>query len=155
MNLCKLCREPIWNFICINCLEKQIHGSIPENLRESFSEFHRNLSAHFRSKTDRFIPCLKCRISDAPHICIPCYLNEIHSWFRENRLLGKLRRNMSFDFEVLRRNLKEHSALPITEIKNHRKNSGICDECGEYSDNLILSNSEWVCRECRDIWEDT
>lgn len=151
MNLCKLCREPISNFICIECLEKQISGMIPENLRAGFSEFHRVLYGHFRSKTDRFMPCLKCRISDAPHICMPCYLNEVHSWFRENRLLRKLRRNLSLDFEALKINLKNHSALPITEIETHRRDSGICDECGEYSENLVLFNSEWVCRECRDL----
>lgn len=153
MNLCKLCREPIWNFICINCLEKDILERIPGNLRRGFSEFHRRLSYYFRSKTDRFIPCLKCRISDAPHICIPCYLNELNSWFRENGLLGKVKENLSLDFEALERNLKGHSALPITETRNRRRNSGICDECGEYSENLVLFNSEWVCTECRSMLE--
>lgn len=151
MNLCKICQEPISNFICIDCLERDIVERMPEGLREGFAGFHRNISYHFHSNLDRFIPCLKCGLSDAPSICIPCYLNEVHSWFKENRLISKLKGNMSFDFEALKRNLKNHSALPITEIKSHRIKSGICDECGEYSESLSQFNLEWVCEGCKDI----
>ncbi len=151
MNLCKICKEPISNFICIDCLEREISERIPEKLRGKFLDFHRSLSTHFSSKTSRFIPCLKCKLSNAPYICIPCYLNEVHSWFRENRLLGKLRRNLSFNFEGVRKGLKSHSALPITETENHKERDGICDECGEYSGNLVIVNSEWVCEGCRNL----
>lgn len=153
MNLCKICKEPIWNFICIDCLAGDIKKWIPGNLTEEFSAFHRSLSAHFYSKTDRFMSCLKCRVSSAPHICIPCYLNEIHSWFKSHRIAGRIREMISLDFEGLEKNLKEHSALPITEIKNHRERFGVCDECGEYSESLTLINWEWVCEDCRNLME--
>ncbi len=149
MNLCKLCKEPISDFICTGCLGRDILERIPESLRGSLSDFHGTLSYHLHSGKEGFMPCLKCRLSDSPCICIPCYLNEIHSWFRENMLLGRLERNLSLDFEALRRNLKEHSALPVTETESTRERDGICDECGEYSDSLAVANSEWVCPGCR------
>lgn len=155
MNLCKICREPISNFICIDCLKRDIGGRLPENLRDKFLDFHRNLSFHFNSRTSRFMPCLKCGLSDAPHICIYCYLNEVFNWFKDNGLMKRLKRNLSFDFEGIRKSLKNHSALPITETENHRETDGICDECGEYSENLIMINSEWVCEGCRNLMGET
>lgn len=151
MNLCKICKEPISNFICIDCLKNEISERIPEKLRDKFLDFHRNLSIHFNSKTSRFMPCLKCKLSSAPYICIYCYLNEVFSWFKENRLIEKLRRNLRFDFEGVKKSLKNHSALPITEIENHKERDGICDECGEYSESLVMVNSEWVCGGCRNL----
>ena len=155
MNLCKICKEPISNFICTDCLEMEISERIPGSLRGKFSGFHKNLSAYFHSKTDRFMPCLKCKTSDASHICIYCYLREVFSWFRDNNLLGKLRRNLSFDFERLEQSLKNHSALPITETRSFREKSGLCDECGEYSDNLSRLNSEWICEGCKNLMGDS
>jgi CBS domain-containing protein len=32
---------------------------------------------------------------------------------------------------------------------------GDCDNCGEYSTDLILENGEYLCESCREGWEDT
>lgn len=151
MNLCQICKEPISNFICIDCLKREISERIPEKLRGKFLDFHTNISTCFHS--NRFMPCLKCKVSSAPHICIPCYLNEIYSWFKIHSMTGRIKEMISLDFEGLEESLKSHSALPITEIENHKERDGICDECGEYSGNLVMINWEWVCEGCRGLME--
>jgi len=34
--------------------------------------------------------------------------------------------------------------------KNEKKQLGICDVCGEYSDELVCIEGEWVCDSCRE-----
>lgn len=150
MNMCKICKEPIWNFICIDCIARDVKRHFPAKLLNSFTRFHRNLHRHFHSATDRFMPCLTCKLSNAPAICIPCYMNEAQSWAKAHGLMGMVGKKFSFDFTRLERELREHNALPITESENFREKSGLCDMCGEYSDSLMLVDSEWICEECKE-----
>ena len=33
-------------------------------------------------------------------------------------------------------------------MNNAKDEFGICDECGEYTEELVLIEGSWVCREC-------
>jgi len=46
--------------------------------------------------------------------------------------------------------MKEQPAQP----KEGETTSGICDSCGEYSENLKYVNGQWLCETCRDELEE-
>jgi len=48
--------------------------------------------------------------------------------------------------DVLNLRLKMRTGMPAIEKGT---TSGICEECENYSENLIFINSEWVCENCR------
>ncbi len=155
ISVCKICKEPIWNFICINCLGNDIRRLLPDELSEKFSKFHENFLRYFHSDYDELISCLKCKLSDAPPICIDCYLNEIFTHFRHanDSVIKSIRKKFQFDFEKHERIMREHETLSITEDRPPARRSGICDDCGEYSEGLKKSNGLWLCEDCTEKYE--
>ena len=148
--ICKICKEPIWNFICINCLAKNIRRILSEEPLKKFTDFHKKFLKHFHSKSDRFFHCLNCKLSNAPPICMDCYMYEVSSWFKnpDASIIKNIQKKFHFDFKKHEKIICGHVILPITENQNIERESGICDECGEYSDELILINGEWICPGC-------
>ena len=55
-----------------------------------------------------------------------------------------------FDFEKIgHKSLLKTESQPV-DHKNEKKQLGICDVCGEYSDELICVEGEWVCDGCKE-----
>ena len=150
MSICKICKEPIWNFICINCLARDLGSKLSGNLSDSFMRFHRDFLNHFHSESDQLVRCLRCGISDAPAICIDCYMNEVYNWSKNSNphITVEIQKVFRFDFRKHEKIMEEHTIIPITEFDNEKRDSGVCDECGEYSDELVLVEGEWLCPEC-------
>ncbi len=150
MHICQICKEPIWNFICIDCISKDIKNQLPEKLSGEFLEFHNVISKSFRFTQEGFKPCLICGVSDASSVCPVCYITEMYMWFKDNGLMKSVRKKFHFNFERYERLMKTHEIVPITEDEENMRGEefGICDECGEYSDELISVDGRWVCREC-------
>lgn len=151
INICKICKEPVWNFICQNCLAKGIASSLPREMSLKFFSFHENFSRLFSGRLDELRPCFSCGSSDAPPICIDCYMNEVHEVFKDSRpdivkeIEGKI---FHFHFKKHGEIMKMHKFQPVTEMENKETQLGICDECGEYSEELMLIDGKWVCRNC-------
>lgn len=48
--------------------------------------------------------------------------------------------------------LKARPAEPIAETEAENEDFGLCDECGEFSAELILLEGKWMCRECSGMY---
>jgi len=155
VSICQICKDPIWSFICPDCLAKDISDWLPRPLSAQFSRFHSNFSSYFHLNLDTaFQHCLNCKTSSEATICPFCYITEASSWLKSKkpryakRLLKML--PLGSDWKITERDgcVWRNGFKPLIENKSPKREFGICDECGEYSDGLTLVNGEWVCREC-------
>ena len=143
--LCKICKEPIWSFICVDCLAEDIGKVLPHHIVSGFSAFHKEFSGHFHSDYDHE-PCIKCRGINNVTVCPYCYLSEvIEKLFDRDVIMTKrLIRFLPF----LKHPYFKKDAVAITELHNEKSMNGPCDECGEYSEDLEESCKGWVCERC-------
>lgn len=154
--VCQICKDPIWSFICPDCLGKDIGKWLPEGLSEKFSDFHNFIVKSFSPRAYKpiFVPCIKCKRKTVATICPFCYIAETSQWLKEinadlsARLVKLL--PLAKDWEISETGgcVWKNGFRPITEMMCEGTEFGICDECGEYSDELVLENKKWVCRDC-------
>ncbi len=154
--LCQICKDPVWSFICPDCLGKGIGEWLPKNLSRRFSGFHSFLVDSFSPKTYKpvFVPCIKCKRNTVATICPFCYTTEAFHWLRfENLYLAtKLSKFLPFTKEwncETGECIVKANPRPVTETNCKIVQFGVCDECGEYSEELVNDNREWVCGGCK------
>jgi len=160
MSICKICKEPIWNFLCLDCLGEDISRWLPTEQTSRFTAFHRSFVGHFITPVDAtFDTCLKCRGVREAEVCSFCYLNEFMSWVNatEPDLASKLANSFVFSFE--RKGefdgfFKNTRFRPVTDNRCNRETSGLCDSCGEYSEELEARDNGLLCLECREDDQD-
>ena len=141
---CNICKEPAWNFMCMNCVAKDVDKFLPRKLSPQFQQFHRNFYTHFDSPQlilNGQVYCVNCKSTQESPICQHCYTREVHTWLEERNLSVARQFLKMFSFG----GLEEHTAAdnPSSEVE-----FGICDECGEYADELENVDGEWMCTEC-------
>ncbi len=150
--LCQICKEPIWNFLCIDCLRTDISRWLPSSFASEFEEFHTTFSRYFKSVFSYAEYCMHCKSYKDKPVCPYCYTNEVYHWLKgkSSDLAARFIKLFFFDFENsgFAENVKTENLVPITEDMDIEKESGICDECGEYAEDLNLTERGWVCREC-------
>lgn len=145
--LCKICKEPIWNFLCVDCIAKDAKKVLPKRSMKDFSVFHRRIVENFYSHYDHTY-CLKCRHENPVTLCPYCYISEmIHMISRKEPIMAK--RFVRF-LPFFRHPYSEKDARTITELKNEKTAYGMCDECGETSESLERTENGWVCEDCRE-----
>ncbi|MEM5853091.1 MAG: hypothetical protein QXS37_00150 [Candidatus Aenigmatarchaeota archaeon] len=156
--ICKICLEPLFNPICVNCLgssvEKWIKTRIPKILGK-FKEFDEKLKKIFESFQE-VQRCIKCGGKLETIICPYCYSKEVYGFLSlENEKLGKnFIREFNFDFlevgheeeTILTRNL-----LPVV-ITDKRElfDTNMCEICGNQSDDLKEVEGNFICEDCKD-----
>ena len=151
VNICKVCKEPIWNFICIDCLagnvQKCLPGSFPSS---SFSAFHSKFRMFFSSAFDARAVCIRCKNPQPAPVCMHCYITEVLAWLKDRspELVSSIQPLLNYDFDKHEEFIGSIMAEPITWSRTYINDSGICDECGEYSEELSLVSGQWMCREC-------
>ncbi len=147
--ICQMCREPIWNFLCIDCIGDNVSKWIPKALSQAFTGFHSNISKHFHTATGNFEPCVSCDLLNETPICPYCYTHEVYHWLNSNdsNLSGKFNK-MFFFYPFEGSEFIRSDTLPITESENKRHPDGICDRCGEYADELSIEDKESICETC-------
>ncbi len=148
--ICKICKEPIWNFICPDCLAENIRKTIPGSFLGRFSAFHSKFSAFFGSVFDAQEMCIKCGNPQTTAVCMHCYITEVLAWLKNEspQVEKHLEPLLNYGFDKHEEFIGSIMAEPVTRNNNYITDSGICDECGEYSEKLLLVNGEWVCRDC-------
>ena len=149
--VCKMCKEPIWNFFCVDCLSRDVSGVIPERLDAEFRKFHSEFASHFRNHMHRE-PCIRCRRENEISVCPYCYTNEVFYWLlKADPIAAKriMRMLPIFKHHYPREFVNMNFVDAITETRNPRKAEGICDRCGEFSENLTEAETGWVCEDCR------
>jgi len=150
--MCQICKEPIHNFVCIDCLSKDISKWLPEDLSSRFGAYNDWFLEMFDYQhQDAEHHNILCNSGTTSNICIYCYVNEVYQWLCEHdKAVAKRFRDL-FSFGMKKTDFREvilAHAEPISEVENMREEFGICDECGEYSDELQLLNGRWICHEC-------
>jgi hypothetical protein len=152
-----MCKEPVWNFICSDCLSDSLKKWLPDQYMYQYAIFHDTLANHFKFKTLEENKCLSCSSYDGFTICPYCYTNEVFQWLKgfNKRLAEDFVNMFRFDFEGsgFKNSLTRSDAEPITEEENPKEEFGICDDCGEYSEELVYFDGEWVCKNCASYQE--
>jgi hypothetical protein len=156
--ICRLCLEPIFNFICIDCQHASIVKWLSENgsaeFLNDFNKFHERIKEKFAS-TQNPVFCIKCKQVKETTICPYCYAKEVFWWlFDKNvEVAKKFAKIFNFDFLGVGYlpTIKVRNLWPII-ITDERKSSdtNFCEECGVASDNLRKVNGRWICESCRD-----
>ncbi|MDI6798786.1 MAG: hypothetical protein QMD12_02200 [Candidatus Aenigmarchaeota archaeon] len=155
--ICRLCFEPVFNFLCVNCLNKTISAwlsSLNNKILNDYESFHLNLLNKFSSEENQE-KCIKCRRTTNTVLCPYCYVNEVFWWIfnKDINLAKKFVRLFDFDFlgtgylpENKIRNFK--ATIIVDEEKTIE--SGICEGCGQASVDLKEENGIWLCESCRE-----
>ncbi len=167
--ICRLCLEPIYNFICIDCFLQAVERWLKLKHREDMiplvEQRHRELK-HMLSSDFNTGFCLKCKQAVKEWACPCCYLYEIYTTIKGNDAdLGKeFEQLFNYDFQyrhgytqltfwqsLNRQLLSTRNFKPLLLID--RKNTterGICENCGQESEMLKQQNGQWICEGCRD-----
>lgn len=152
--LCKMCKEPIWNFLCIDCLADDIKGVLPSHLTQSFRKFHHDLKRYFYNRNHGTY-CIRCGKPNPVAICPYCYLNEAGNWMmgmdqilakRLLRLIPPFRHKHDFPNQMISMKFTE----AIEGLENGKEHSGLCDRCGEFSEGMRETEGGWLCESCRE-----
>ncbi|MFQ5648064.1 MAG: hypothetical protein ACE5FW_02400 [Candidatus Aenigmatarchaeota archaeon] len=119
-----------------------------------FGAFHKHFAGYFHSNLNSaFNWCLNCKTLKEASVCPYCYTNEVIYWLKDKNvsLANKFAQLFPFDFEKIgHKEFFRTHIHPITDGVPLNKQFGICDSCGEYSDELVNTDGEWVCDKCRD-----
>ncbi|MEM5766568.1 MAG: hypothetical protein QW423_02970 [Candidatus Aenigmatarchaeota archaeon] len=154
--VCKFCLEPIFNFICVNCLETSIKKWLfCSNLLKDFKKFSKNLRNRFESNFEKE-KCIKCGMPLETSICPYCYTKEVFDFFylKDKTIAEGFIRVFNFDFLKVGHGsdtitVKNFTPIMISEdIENSDIN--ICENCENQSDDLKKVNGSYICEVCRD-----
>jgi hypothetical protein len=145
--ICQICKEPIWSFICPDCLARDIAKWLPKKLSTAFSTFHKDFTSHFQGFfSETKLQCIHCKQLKTASICPFCYIDETLSWLKEKNsdLASRLVKLVS--------NTRTSTGFqPVTEFRLEEPEEGICEYCGMFSHELVLKNGNWICRECEEF----
>jgi len=151
--ICQICKEPIHNFVCIDRLADDIGKWLPSDLSSHFAGFNKQFLGIFSHTphADLGNHHIVCNSEFTSNICLHCYVNEVFQWLagKNKAVANRFRRLFSFGMD--KKDFREVMLArprPIMEMENMGEEFGICDECGEYTDELKLLNGRWVCQEC-------
>ena len=172
--ICRICLEPVTNFICTDCLFNNIGKWISLNsLTPKTEDELKLLVAGKHASVRRILSedanvtfCVSCHKQVGEVACPCCYLHEMHSAIRSANpeMAKKFEKEFNFDFVfhhgMLQLNLWEaiHGRLMsskdfrpiIIQDSEYSKDTNTCDECGGESEDLAESNGKWLCETCRD-----
>ena len=153
--VCQVCKEPVWNSLCSECIAENIVQWLPQELISEFRGFHNQISNNFINKTPDLRGrhnCLSCKNAMRASMCPYCYTNEIYHWLldKDPKLAERFVKVFNFDFEDS--GYKEFQDLegihPLIGDSEEGMDMGICEECECFSSELRESNGKWVCEDC-------
>jgi hypothetical protein len=171
--ICRLCLEPLYNFICIDCLldstKQWLHKRGASDLIPAVEQRHEQIKSFLYSDFNS-VTCIKCKQESDMWACPCCYLYEIYLIVKKYRpdLAKRFERIFNFDFHyrhgftqltfwqsLHRQPISTKNFEPVIDIDlrdrtNSRTDLNICELCGQASDDLKQENGEWLCEDCRD-----
>ncbi|MFH1445434.1 MAG: hypothetical protein ABIF08_03055 [Nanoarchaeota archaeon] len=157
--MCQICKEPVTSFMCPNRLAVSIRDWLPSGFVDNFVRMHNTLLVHFSKDSCDFehqhSQCgsrnIICGGKNRVSICAFCYIAEVYDWLKNKNtvLADQFLHVFSLGYKKIRFKLdRKIIREPILDTITWKTDSGICDECGEYSDELKLQRKEWVCEAC-------
>lgn len=155
--VCKLCLEPLSNFLCPDCLYSAIQQWVwryKPGLIERFSDFHKKFLRTLISERTAF--CVACKREYYHMICPYDYIKEVHAWlsdFLPEKTIKEFLMIFSMGFKRMDRHLEHRffyrNGRPQMQTCE-RPDTGICESCENFSDNLMRDASDHlVCEKCR------
>lgn len=142
--LCMLCKELITNPISIDTISKHISLWLPPELVDSFKHLNDTVEKHITS----YYRVTESENPKEQLLCVHCYVKEIHQWLekadpdRAGRFLD------AFSFGYSRSSYTQEEAFEPQDTQSNTHLFGLCDECGEYADELSSATGEWLCEDC-------
>lgn len=155
--ICRLCLEPIHNFLCVNCLQKSISqwlSKTDQKLADEIQSFHSSLLNKFSSDQNQEF-CVKCKNRIDTVICPYCYVKEIFWLIFDKDVNASKNLAKIFDFDFLGtgyiQTFKTRNLSPIEiSYRRSKQDLNICDNCEQTSEDLNEINGSWLCETCRD-----
>ena len=165
--ICKLCLEPVSNFICTDCLFSDVRKWLflvqHQELFPKILVKHNDIKSLIKLDANGAY-CVKCKSEIGEIACPCCYLYEMFSILKEanQELAYNFERNFNFDFKMhhaysqlaLWQSLHEETVssraftpIVLAESKN-LTDINICDNCGQISDIITEINGSHICEYC-------
>ena len=143
--ICKICFDPVDNFVCLDCLAREVKKWLNSRLEYEFTNFNENLRMLFNSE-ENLEKCVRCRQSVDCVVCESCYLKELFLWLtQKGASLEALGLMNSF-----KRSTEINSALIVSSNSEEETSDlNVCEECGQVAE-LLYQNGKWICESCRD-----
>lgn len=155
--ICKMCSEPINNYICVNCLLDSTLRWFKANNRlkliEEYKIFFHNLTQQFSLGQEEMF-CLKCKNRIETVLCIYCFARETYWWIfaRNIKLAQKFAQIFDYDFQgtgyLSHRQLRKPFSVAIVDPKT-KTDLNLCDNCDSFNDLKEISGL-WLCENCHD-----
>ena len=153
--VCQMCKDPVWSYICPDCLTKEIFGWLPGKLSSDFRKFSRSLISCFTSFESNMtkLVCIRCHSAREVTLCPFCYIAETIQWLKgkSKNLAGILSMMLPLenDWEISKSSgcIWKDGIKPIA-YEEEERDEGICEECGEYSEETRHFEGRWVCGSC-------
>ena len=165
--ICKLCLEPVSNFLCSDCLFEDVKKWLV--LKQNQQLFPKVWAKHDSIKSITHLDtngsmCVKCKSGVGEIACPCCYLYEMFSILKETNeeLAYQFEKHFNFDFNLhhaysqltLWQSLHDEpvssrafSPILIAE-KRSSTDINICENCGQLSDRIMEYNGSYVCESC-------
>lgn len=167
--ICRLCLEPVTNFICTDCLfsdiEKWVLLSNRSDLREALFKKHTQIKEMLTNDENNAF-CVICKKEISQIACPCCYLYEMFSVIKsfDTELSRKFENDFNFDLifhhgfsqltllESLHNISSSRRFQPVMIVDQRKKSDiNICDNCEQQSEDLVEVNGQWICESCRDV----
>ena len=134
-----MCREPITNPFAIESIEKHIESWLPRRLVGGFYKLNKALNTTTTWEEEE---------PPVQQICVHCYIKEVYEWvqWRDEELAKKFLSLFSFGYST--ESFSNGDSGLETEFEEEESQTGICDDCGEYCDELRSAGGKWLCNGC-------
>lgn len=145
-NVCTMCNEYITTPIAPESVGKHIELWLPQKYTKDFTHFNTKLVKDSDGSTSNYLPDL---------LCIHCYVKEVHQWIKnkDKRLAKTFIRLFSFGYSE-ESYVTDIQTDQFEDVEQRENETGLCDECGEYSEMLVGGSGEWLCQECASMDEE-
>lgn len=166
--ICRLCLEPVTNYICSVCLFENVQVWLIQSNRTDLLEVVFSLNERIKQmiqQDENGAVCVVCKNEMYAVACPCCYLFEIYSLLRAVSLdlSNRFEKHFNFDFnhhhgysqlaflQNLRGRLLAKNFEPIVITDKRQKHDvNICDSCDQYAEDLMEHNGWWLCETCRE-----
>lgn len=170
--ICRVCLEPVHNFICNDCIFGDIVRWVSlrapdraEYLTILLKGKNESVKKMLVSDQNRTV-CVSCKDEVDGIACPCCYLYEMQTLVKsvDPELARKFEADFNFDFtfhhgmaqltlwESIHNRLmstKEFKPILIAD-KRRSGDMGMCESCEVDTDELSESDGRWLCESCRD-----
>ncbi|MFB6076356.1 MAG: hypothetical protein ABEK17_04395 [Candidatus Aenigmatarchaeota archaeon] len=154
--ICNICLEPIYHFICSDCLHEQVKEWLGKNasyLIPEVEEIVQNIKENLLKNRENRVYCIHCKEEKTGFVCPYCFIREIYFVLKniDKQKADELAQTFDFDFQrtgfySIKKDVENFES--IIEIEQQKLETGICENCELFQDELRMFNGEFLCEDC-------